>query len=141
MKSTFDLIGRILIGIISIFEAMDSIVFFKQTKETMMAYNLEWADWAMNLVLGSSIFFLLLGGILVLLGYNARVGALLLLLYWLPYTFIVYSFWNDPSEIQRVQALDFMRMLAYCGALCLLIANGSGNYSIRRMIHVLRLPG
>lgn len=138
MKSTFDLIGRVLIGIISVFEALDSIVFFQETKETMQAYNM---DWSLNLILGISIGFLLIGGILVLLGYNARVGATLLLLYWLPYTLIVYSFWNDPPDVQRVQALDFLRTLAYCGALCLLIANGSGEYSIRRVFHVLRLPG
>ena len=138
MKSTFDLIGRFLIGVISIFEAIDSIVFFKETKATMQIYNL---DAALNLILVASIVCLLIGGILVLLGYNARIGALMLLFYWLPYSFIVYSFWNDPPDIQRVQALDFMRTLAYCGALCLLIANGSGKYSIRRMFHVLRLPG
>ncbi len=138
MKSTFDLIGRFLIGMISIFEAIDSIVFFKETKETMQLYNL---DQSLNLILVASIICLLIGGILVLLGYNSRVGALMLLCYWLPYSFIVYSFWNDPPQVQRVQALDFMRTLAYCGALCLLIANGSGRYSIRRMFHVLRLPG
>jgi len=138
MKSTFDLIGRFLIGVISIFEAIDSIVFFKETKETMQIYDLEGA---LNLILVASIICLLIGGILVLLGYNARIGALMLLCYWLPYSFIVYSFWNDPPDIQRVQALDFMRTLAYCGALCLLIANGSGDYSIKRMFHVLRLPG
>lgn len=137
MKGAFDLIGRVLIGLISMFEALDSIVFFEQTKATMQVYNL---DGSLNLILGVSIGILLLGGMLVLLGYNAKVGASLLLLYWLPYTFIVYSFWNDPAEIQRVQALDFMRTLAYCGALCLLIANGSGKYSIKRMFHVLRLP-
>jgi len=138
MKSTFDLIGRFLIGMISIFEAIDSIVFFKETKETMQLYNL---DQSLNLILVASITCLLIGGILVLLGYSSRIGALLLLCYWLPYSFIVYSFWNDPPDVQRVQALDFMRTLAYCGALCLLIANGSGKYSIRRMFHVLRLPG
>jgi len=37
MKSTFDLIGRFLIGMISIFEAIDSIVFFKETRSTLIA--------------------------------------------------------------------------------------------------------
>lgn len=137
VKNSFDLVGRILIGLISIFEALDSIVFFKETKETMQIYNL---DFALNLILVASITFLLIGGILVLLGYYARIGSLMLLLYWLPYTFIVYSFWNDDPSVQRVQALMFLRTLAYCGGLFILVANGSGNYSIKRMFHVLRLP-
>jgi putative oxidoreductase len=138
MKSGFDLAGRILIGLVSIFEALDSIVFFKETKQTMNVYNL---DYALNVILIVSIVFLLLGGIMVLIGYNARIGALLLLLYWLPYTCIVYSFWNDNPEVVRVQALMFLRSLGYCGGLCILIANGAGNLSVKRLFHVMRLPG
>ncbi len=138
MKNSFDLIGRILIGLVSIFEALDTIVFFQETKQTLQIYNL---DFALNLLLVGSIIFLLIGGILVLIGYFSRVGALMLLCYWLPYTFIVYSFWNDDPSVQRVQGLMFLRTMAYCGGLFILLANGSGDYSVKRMFHVLRLPG
>ena len=88
----------------------------------------------------NSISFLILGAIMVLIGYYANVGAILLLTYWLPFTLIVYSFWNDPQPLQRLNALYFMRNLAVCGGLLLLIANGAGKYSVKRLIHVMRLP-
>ncbi len=137
MKSFFDLFGRIIIGLVSIFEAIDSIVFFNDTKETLLKYNVEWS---LNFLMVASILLLLIGGILVLIGYQANLGAILLILYWIPYICIVYSFWNDPSDIQRVQLLMFMRMMAYVGGLCIIAANGAGKYSIKRMFHVLRLP-
>jgi len=137
MKSYFDLFGRIIIGLVSIFEAIDSIVFFKETKETLLKYDVEWA---LNFLIVASILLLLIGGILVLIGYYANIGAILLILYWIPYILIVYSFWNDSNDIQRVQLLMFMRMMAYVGGLCIIVANGAGRYSIKRMFHVLRLP-
>ena len=93
-----------------------------------------------NILLGTIIFLLFLGSILVLIGYYARVGAFLLLVYWLTFTVIVYSFWNDPPLVQRLNALYFMRNIALSGGLLLLIANGAGNYSVKRLIHVMRLP-
>jgi putative oxidoreductase len=86
------------------------------------------------------IAILLLGGILVLIGYFARFGAILLLMYWLPFTLIVYSFWDDAPEYKRVHALYFMRNLALCGGLFLLIANGAGKYSVKRLIYIMKLP-
>ncbi len=137
MKSIFDLVGRMIIGLVSIFEAIDSIVFFEETKETLLAYNL---DKSLNVLIVGSILLLLIGGILVLIGYNANVGAFLLILYWIPYILIVYSFWNDPPDLQRVNMLNFMRLLAYVGGLAVIVANGGGKYSIKRLFHVLRLP-
>ncbi len=138
MKSIFDLVGRMIIGLVSIFEAIDSIVFFEDTKETLMAYNL---DKSLNFLIVGSILLLLLGGLLVLIGYYADIGGFLLMLYWIPYVFIVYSFWNDPEQLQRVNMLNFMRMLAYIGGLMIIVANGGGKYSVKRLIHVMRLPG
>ncbi len=67
-------------------------------------------------------------------------GAVLLLVYWLPFTLIVYSFWDDAPEYKRVHALYFMRNLALCGGLFLLIANGAGKYSVKRLIYIMKLP-
>lgn len=103
----------------------------------MTAYGILWQQ---DLVLKVTIFILLIGGILVLVGYFARVGATMLLLYWLPMTLIVYSFWDDPGELRRLHTLYFMRNLALCGGLLLLIANGAGKYSIKRLIYIMKLP-
>jgi len=137
MKGIADLLGRIFIGIIFFYEVMDTMFFYESSKETMSSYGITWAQ---DTFLIAALILMGLGALLVFIGYFARVGAVFLLLYWIPYTFIVYSFWNDPLELQRVNAFQFMRNLAVAGGLLLLLANGSGKYSVRRLIHVMRLP-
>ncbi len=138
MKDGLDLLGRILIAFIFLFEAYDSIYYFKNTKETMTNYGLTWNQ---DLLLYGAIFVLILGGILVLIGYRSSFGAILLLIYWIPMTFIVYSFWNDPEELRRIQSLNFMKNLAIIGGLLIIIVNGSGKYSIKRIFATTKVPG
>ena len=137
MKDIFELMGRIFIAFVFIYEALDALVFFEKTKSTMSAYGVVWHQ---DFVLISLITILILGGLLVLIGYYASFGSMLLLLYWLPYTLIVYSFWDDPLELKRLHALYFMRNLALCGGLMLLLANGAGKYSIKRLLFIMKLP-
>ena len=137
MKDIFELMGRIFIAFLFIYEALDALVFYDKTKATMATYGIVWQQ---DLILTTIIIVLILGGTMVLIGYYANIGALLLLFYWLPFTLIVYSFWNDPPEYQRIHALLFMRGLALSGGLMLLVANGAGKYSIKRLIYVMRLP-
>lgn len=89
--------------------------------------------WQPNFLLYASVFLLVLGGLLVLSGYRSGLGAILLLLYWIPFTLIVHSWWNDPIEIRRIQSLFFMRNLAIAGGLLLVVVNGSQRYSIKRL--------
>ena len=138
MKDILDLIGRTLIAFIFLFDAYDTIFYFQDTRETMMSYGLTWRP---DLLLFGGIFILLLGGTLVLIGYRSSLGAVLLLLYWVPVTFIVHSFWNDPEEIRRIQSVLFMKNLAIVGGLLMVLVNGSGRFSVRRLFATSRVPG
>lgn len=138
MKDLLDLLGRIFIALIFLFEALDSAWYFQDTKDKMTAYGLTWNQ---NLLLYGAIILLTLGGILVLLGYRVQLGALLLLAYWIPMTFIVHSFWNDPESIRRIESIFFMRNLGIVGGLLFIYVNGSGKYSIRRIFATSRVPG
>jgi putative oxidoreductase len=137
MKGIADLLGRIFIGIIFFYEVLDTMFFYESAKDTMSGYGITWAQ---DTFLIAALILLGIGALLVVIGYFARVGAVFLLLYWIPYTFIVFSFWNDAPDLQRTNALHFMSNLAVAGGLLLLLANGSGKYSVRRLIHVMRLP-
>ncbi len=138
MKHLLDLIARIFIALIFLFEGFDSAIYFQDTKEKMTLYGINWQQ---DFLLFGAIFLLFLGGILVLIGYRAKFGALLLLCYWVPVTFIVHSFWNDPADIQRIQSVLFMRSLAIVGGLLFVYVNGSGKYSVRRLFATSRVPG
>lgn len=137
MKDIIDLIGRILISIIFLYEAYDTIFYFQETKEVMDSYGL---DWNQDLLLIGSIICLVLGGILLLLGYRPGLGAILILLYWIPVTFIAHSFWNAPPENQRIEAILFMKNLAIIGGLMLVYVNGSGRFSVRRLFATTKVP-
>jgi putative oxidoreductase len=138
MKDTTDLIARILIAIMFYYEAFDSFLLFSQTKKTMTTYGLTWQQ---DFILSTIIIILALGATLVLIGYYSNFGAFLLLLYIIPLTFITYSFWNDPSHVQRIQLINFMKNMAIIGGLLLLIVNKPGKYSVKKLIYVMRLPG
>lgn len=137
MKGIADLLGRIFLSTIFFFEVLDTIFFYSIAKESMTNYGITWMQ---DTLLITVLLMMGIGAFLVVIGYFARVGALLLLIVWVPFTFIVYSFWNDPPDLQREQMLFFMRNLALIGGLLLLLANGSGEYSVRRLIHVMKLP-
>jgi putative oxidoreductase len=137
MYHIFDLVGRILISAIFIFEATDSIMFADKTKMTMAEYGITWRP---DLLLYTSIVALVIGAIMLLIGYRIRFGVWLLLLYWLPVTFIVYSFWNDPVEVQRLHAILFMKNIAIAGGLLMIAAHGGGKYSIQRLFVVSKIP-
>ncbi len=138
MKNSVDLIARIFIAIMFYYEAFDSFLYFDDTKRTMSIYGLTWKQ---DFMLGSVIVFLIVGATLVLIGYYSRFGSFLLLIYFVPTTLIVYSFWNDPPDIQRIQMINFMKNLAIIGGLLLLTIHKPGKYSIKRLIYFMRLPG
>ncbi len=137
MKDWTDLIARFLIAGAFIYEAIDSIIFFQEVKATMRAYRLIWQQ---DVLLGAAIALMILGGILILIGYRMGLAGVLILCYWVPVTVIVYSFWNDPPETARINAIIFSRNLAIAGGVLLLMIKGSGKYSIKRIERVTRIP-
>lgn len=137
MKDIADLIGRILIAFIFLFEAYDSLKYFKHTKTVMASYGITWQP---DFLLTATIFALFLGGTLILIGYRTGFGAFLVLLYWVPVTFIVHSFWNDPPEIHRQESISFMKNMAILGGVIMIWVNGAGRYSIKRLFATARVP-
>lgn len=137
MKDVFDLIGRILIAFIFLYEAYDSIRYFKGTKELMSEYGLTWRQ---DILLVTAIVFLILGGVLVLIGYRMTLGASMLLLYYVPVTFILYSFWNETGDKYRTDSLMFMQHLAIIGGLMMVMVNTSGKYSVKRLFATTKIP-
>jgi len=137
MKDIVDLIGRVLLSFIFLYEAYDIIRYFDETREIMTSYGLVWRQ---NWLLYGGTMVLVLGGIMMLTGYRASTGAFLVLLYWIPVTFIVHSFWNDPESERRMHEIYFMKNLAITGGVMMLYVNGAGRYSIRRLFATFKVP-
>ncbi|MEL6986931.1 MAG: DoxX family protein [Bacteroidota bacterium] len=137
MKDILDLLARICIACIFIYEAYDLTAFMKDNKLKMTEYGLTWNQ---DLLIIAAIVLLYVGGILLLIGYKTSLGALLLLAYWVPLTFIVHSFWNDPEDIKRIQSILFMKNVAIIGGLIMVLVNGSGRFSVKRLMAGFRVP-
>lgn len=73
----------------------------------------------------------LLGGLSVMLGFHARFGALLLVLFLLPVTLLMHNFWSfaDP-EMAQMQMTHFMKNLAMIGGGILIMFYGAGPISL-----------
>ncbi len=74
---------------------------------------------------------LVVGGVSVLLGYKARWGAWLLVIFLVPTAFIMHNFWaiSDPMQSSN-QMAHFMKNLSLAGAALLIAYFGSGPMSL-----------
>jgi len=73
----------------------------------------------------------LLGAISIILGYKARLGAWLLVLFLVPVTFTMHKFWTitDPT-MHQMDMVMFMKNISMTGAALILAYFGSGELSI-----------
>lgn len=73
----------------------------------------------------------LIGGLSVLTGLHARVGAVLLMLFMIPVTFLMHDFWNvaDPQEAQT-QMIHFLKNISILGGIVLVGFYGAGPWSL-----------
>jgi len=71
------------------------------------------------------------GGVGILIGYRAKVGAWLVVLFLVPVTLIMHRFWglSDPL-LAEMQQINFMKNLALLGGALLIAYFGSGPLSL-----------
>jgi uncharacterized membrane protein YphA (DoxX/SURF4 family) len=73
----------------------------------------------------------LVGGLSVLFGYQARLGALLLILFLIPVTLMMHNFWTvrDPMMVQ-IQLINFFKNLSMLGGALFVYYFGAGPLSV-----------
>lgn len=138
MRDLIDLIGRLAFGALFVHEAYDTIAHPKSTKALMTEYGLTFGQ---DLLLWGGATCLVLGSLMLVLGYRSKLAAFFLLVYWVPVTFIVHSFWNEQGAALRAEALDFVEAFAIAGGLLLVLAHGTGRYAVRKLFATARTPG
>lgn len=91
---------------------------------------------AASLMLVGAIAFLIVGSLLIVLGYKAKLGAGLLIVFLALATYFFHDFWSfapDSKEFES-QMIQFMKNLGLAGAMVMLIANGAGPGSLDKRI-------
>jgi putative oxidoreductase len=71
------------------------------------------------------------GGLSILLGYHAKLGALLIVLFLIPVSFMMHKFWTvtDPMMAQ-IQMILFMKNVSMLGGALLISQFGAGSFSL-----------
>jgi putative oxidoreductase len=127
-QSIVSVLGRLLLVAIFLMSALgNKIPNFAGVVGYMQQHGVPFPE----LALAGAIAFLLVGSVLVLLGWHARLGAQLLLVFLVLATYFFHDFWNltDPQAKQE-QMIQFLKNASIMGAMLLIIANGSGAGSL-----------
>ena len=117
------LVSRILLSWIFLFSGARKVFAFQQTQAFMTDAGMHMA----GLFLVLAILFELGGGLSVLLGYYPRLGALALILFLVPTTFVFHRNFAVAG-----QSAHFMKNVAIMGGLFAILAAGGGEFSLKR---------
>ncbi len=117
------LVGRIFLALIFILAGYGKINGWDGTLGYMASKGLPMPE----ALLALTILIELGGGLLLLLGFQARWAALALFLFLIPVTLIFHPFWADPEQYNA-----FMKNLAIMGGMLYIMTFGSGPYSLQK---------
>ena len=123
-------LGRLLFALIFIMSGPRH--FMSQTIAYAAAQGVPMASIAVPL----SGLFALLGGLSILLGYRARIGAWLIVLFLIGVTPMMHKFWGvtDPMMYQ-MQFVMFMKNVSMLGGALVISQLGSGPWSLDTRLH------
>jgi putative oxidoreductase len=121
VRNIIPLIARIFLSAIFLKSALGKIMDPAGTQQFMASYGMPFT----GLFLIGAIVLELAGGLSVLIGYKARWGAALLVIFLIPTTLIFHTKFSDA-----VQMIMFMKNLAIVGGLLMVAYFGAGPVSL-----------
>jgi putative oxidoreductase len=119
-------VGRILLSLIFLLSAAGKFNDWPSTTKMLTDKGLPAAD----ALLSVAVVLEIVGGASVLLGLYARLGAVALLAFMLPVTFIMHNFWTYEGAENMNQMINFMKNVSITGGIVLVLAFGAGPSSI-----------
>lgn len=123
LKQYGPLAGRILLALIFILAGYGKIKGWDGTLGFMASKGLPMPE----VLLALTILVELGGGLLLLVGFQARWAALALFLFLIPVTLVFHPFWAVAGEYNA-----FMKNLAIMGGMLYVMVYGSGPYSVQQ---------
>ena len=127
IKQWGPLAGRVLISLVFLMSGLGKVFQF----DGQVAYAASQGVPFASLAIMISIVAELAAVTMIIIGYKARLGALILFVWMIPVSIMLHAFWNieDPMA-QQMHMIMFMKNLAMMGAMLLIMAFGPGPKSI-----------
>lgn len=119
-------LGRVLLSAIFLMSAVNHALNYSGTVGYMAAEGVPMP----SVLLAIGLVFMIVGGLSLLLGVYGQWGAMLLILFLILANFFFHDFWNVPEEQVQNQMIHFMKNTAIMGALLLIVAVGTGPWSL-----------
>jgi len=120
------LIGRILLAALFVISGFNKIGGFSGVAGYIGSKGLPMPE----VLAALTIALELGGGILLMIGYKARIVSILFFLWLIPTTLLFHKFWGiDPAQVQG-QMNNFLKNVSIMGAMLLVFAFGPGAYSV-----------
>ena len=121
------LLGRLLYSLIFILSGVGHF----QNRKTMAGYARAKGLPSAELLVVASGVVELMGGSSILIGFQARWGACMLVLFLFPVTLTMHNFWTLKDPMQKASdRANFLKNIALLGAALTLIYFGSGPWSL-----------
>jgi putative oxidoreductase len=135
-ESLGTLIGRLCLALIFLLSAVGKI----KDPQTMEGYMkkmmqgpeniIQVPDAAITPLRWAAIVFEVGGGLMLLIGWHARLGALLLMLFLIVATYYFHPFWRFAGQAGQDLMIQALKNLAILGGLMIIFARGAGMCSL-----------
>ncbi len=142
MQRAVGFLGRVCFSLIFIIAGVNKILNWDATEQYLVnqmldvlskSYHQAWAQSLFDQILPLAPTLLvigtiaeLVGGLLILLGIQVRLGAFILFLFMIPTTILFHNFWTLQGSERELQMIMFMKNLSILGGTLILLAFGKG---------------
>jgi putative oxidoreductase len=120
------LLARLLLSAPFLYSGIDKLWRWTPAQREVIASGLPWPT-LFHLV---TVLVQLGAGLSVLIGVEARIGALALCFFLIPVTVLYHPFWKRSGPDFVAEADHFLLNLAVIGGLLMIVALGSGRFSM-----------
>ena len=120
------LIGRFLIAFIFLFSGFGKITGFEGTIGFIASKGVPLPQFAAI----AAIIVELGGGVMLVIGWNARIAAAAMLFFTAMAALIFHDFWAVAADQAQNQMIHFMKNVSMMGGLLYVVVHGSGPLSV-----------
>ena len=126
VKTYGPLAGRILLALIFVISGYNKLVGFDGTVGYIASKGLPLPQ----LAAAAAIAIELVGGVLLVIGWQTRWAATAIFLFLIPTTLIFHAFWAAPAANLQMEMIQFMKNLCIMGGMLYVMAFGAGPLSV-----------